>query len=44
MFYELTASAKKFSEGEARPAVLIDAIKAAVEWCASEQNPPCRPP
>ena len=28
MLYKLTASARKLSEGEARPAVLMDAIKA----------------
>ena len=27
------------SKGEGRPAVLIEALKAAVKWCASEQNP-----
>lgn len=36
---ELIATARKLSEGEARLAELIDAIKAALEWCASERNP-----
>ena len=31
MLYELTASAGKLSDGEARPAVLIAAIKAALQ-------------
>ena len=31
MLYKLTASTRKLSEGEARPAVLMDAINAAVD-------------
>ena len=42
MWYELTASARKLSEGEASLAVLMDAINVAVEWCANERSP--RPP
>ena len=39
MLYKLTASTRKLSEGEGRPAVLMDAINAAVEWCANERSP-----
>ena len=42
MLYELTASTRILSEGVARPAVLMDAINAAEEWCANEWSP--RPP
>ena len=32
-------TARKLSEGEARPAVPMDEIQAIFEWCTSKQSP-----